>query len=144
MLGHGHLSHIVKMHYFLKNLLYSQALSRQTEGIMMIGDQWRVYQSCKFNDPWSIFVLRHDHIGHVVKMQFFYSWAWIKQITCRCTVMMTKEGSTMVILIIPGQGFLCRVEGGGGRGGGLKLCIILMTCINIHVQYINCLCIKGL
>ena len=23
--GHGHISHLVKMHYFFKNLLYSQA-----------------------------------------------------------------------------------------------------------------------
>ena len=36
VLGHGHVSHIVKMHYFFKNLLlYSQAYIRQTKCIVM-------------------------------------------------------------------------------------------------------------
>ena len=48
LLGHGHLSHIVKMHYFFKISfsLLSQAL------ICSIDDYGRVYQNCKF------------HIGH--------------------------------------------------------------------------------
>ena len=37
VLGRGHISHIVKMHYFFKNLLlYSQALIRQTKYIVMM------------------------------------------------------------------------------------------------------------
>ena len=36
VLGHGHISHIVKMHYSLKNLLlYSPAWMRQTQYIVM-------------------------------------------------------------------------------------------------------------
>ena len=47
MLECGHISHVLKMHYFFKNLLfYSQAWIRQTKY-----DQGRVYQICKFHDP---------------------------------------------------------------------------------------------
>ena len=36
-LGRGHISHVVKMHYFFKNLLlYSQAWIRQTNYIVMM------------------------------------------------------------------------------------------------------------
>ena len=46
VLGCGHLSHIVKMHYFFKNLLlYSQAY------IYSIDKQGSVYQNCNFHDP---------------------------------------------------------------------------------------------
>ena len=36
MLGCGHISHIVKMHYFFKNLLYSHAQIRQTKYKVMM------------------------------------------------------------------------------------------------------------
>ena len=37
VLGRGHISHVVKMHYFFKNiLLYSQALIRHTKYIVMM------------------------------------------------------------------------------------------------------------
>ena len=37
LLGRGHISRIVKMHYLLKNvLLYSQALNRQTKYVVMM------------------------------------------------------------------------------------------------------------
>ena len=37
MLGHGHISHIVKLHYFFNNLLlYSQAYIKQTKCIVMM------------------------------------------------------------------------------------------------------------
>ena len=37
VLGHGHISHIVKMHFFFKNvLLYSQAWIRQTKYVIMM------------------------------------------------------------------------------------------------------------
>ena len=40
VLGCGHLSHIVKMHYFFKNLhLYSQAYIRQTKYIVLINKE---------------------------------------------------------------------------------------------------------
>ena len=39
VLGCGHISHIVKMHYFFKNLLNSQALIRQTKYEVMMTDE---------------------------------------------------------------------------------------------------------
>ena len=36
VLGRCHISHIVKMHYFFKNLLYSLAWIRQTKDIVMM------------------------------------------------------------------------------------------------------------
>ena len=40
VLGCGHISHIMKMHYFFKNLLlYSQAVIRQTKYIVMIAKE---------------------------------------------------------------------------------------------------------
>ena len=40
VLGRGHLSHIVKMHYFFKNLLlYSQAYIRQTKFLVLINKE---------------------------------------------------------------------------------------------------------
>ena len=36
VLGRGHISHIEKMHYFFKNLLYSHAYIRQTKYIEMM------------------------------------------------------------------------------------------------------------
>ena len=36
MLERGHVRHIVKMHYFFLNLLYSQAYIRQTKYIIMM------------------------------------------------------------------------------------------------------------
>ena len=53
VLGRGHISHIVKMHYYFKNLLlYSQAWIRQTKyNVYSINDQGRVYKNYKFHDP---------------------------------------------------------------------------------------------
>ena len=40
VLGRGHISHRVKMHYFLKDLLlYSQALIRQTKYVVMMNKE---------------------------------------------------------------------------------------------------------
>ena len=40
VLGRGHISYIVKMHYFFKNLLlYSQALIRQTKYVVMMAKE---------------------------------------------------------------------------------------------------------
>ena len=40
VLGRGHISHIVQMHYFFQNLfLYSQLLIRQTKYIVMIAKE---------------------------------------------------------------------------------------------------------
>ena len=41
VLGCDHMSHIVKMHYYFKNLLlYSQAWIRQTKYIVMMTKEW--------------------------------------------------------------------------------------------------------
>ena len=53
VLGCGHISYIVKMHYYFKNLLlYSQAWIRQTKyNVYSIYDQGRVYKNYEFHDP---------------------------------------------------------------------------------------------
>ena len=52
VLGGGHISHTVKMHYSIKNLLlYSQAWITQTKLVYSNDDQGRVYPNCKFHDP---------------------------------------------------------------------------------------------
>ena len=54
VLGCGQISHIVKMHYFFKNILYSHAFIRQTEYQVYTSndDQGRIYKNCKFLDQW--------------------------------------------------------------------------------------------
>ena len=51
MLGCGHISYIVKVHFSFKNLLlYSHAYIRQTK--YKVNDvQERVYPNCTFHDP---------------------------------------------------------------------------------------------
>ena len=51
VLGCGHISHIVKMHYFFKNLSSLLPVIDQTDYVYSIDDQGRVYQNCKFHDP---------------------------------------------------------------------------------------------
>ena len=51
VLGCGHISHIVKMHYFFKNLSSLLPVIDQTNYVYIIDDQGRVYQNCKFQDP---------------------------------------------------------------------------------------------
>ena len=45
-----HISHIVKMHYFFKNLSSLLPVIDQTNSIYSIDDQGGVYQNCKFHD----------------------------------------------------------------------------------------------
>ena len=51
VLGCGHISHLVKMHYFFKNLSSLLPVIDQTNYVYSIDDQGRVYQNCKFHDP---------------------------------------------------------------------------------------------
>ena len=51
VLGCGHISHIVKLHYFFKNLLVYFPGIDQTNKVCSNDDQGRVYQSYKFHDP---------------------------------------------------------------------------------------------
>ena len=51
-LGPGRASHIVKMHYFFKissSLLWAMV---QKNKLYSYYEQGRVYQNCKFHDPW--------------------------------------------------------------------------------------------
>ena len=70
VLGCGHLSHIVKMHYFFKNLLlYSQAYIRQTKYIVLINKEGST-KIVTFTTPGAgVLVLG---CGHIVKMHYFF------------------------------------------------------------------------
>ena len=63
-LGRGHLSHIMKMHYFFKNLLYSHAWIKQTNYILMMTKEG----STKIVDIMTpravVLMLGHGHISH--------------------------------------------------------------------------------
>ena len=73
VLGHGHISQIVKMHYFFKNLLlYSQALIRQTKYIVMMIKEGFT-KIVTFMTPRAGFLmLGRDHISHIVKKHYFF------------------------------------------------------------------------
>ena len=49
VLGGGHISYIVKMHYFFKKSSFS--LRNKTYQEYSNVDQGKVYQNCKFHDP---------------------------------------------------------------------------------------------
>ena len=70
VLGRGNISHLVKMHYFFKNLLlYTQAHIRQTESIEMMKKKEST-KVVNFMTPGvGILVLGHDHIS---EMQYFF------------------------------------------------------------------------
>ena len=73
VLGYGHISQIVKMHYFFKNLhLYSDAYIRQTKYIIMMTKE-RSTKIVTFMTPRAgVFVLGCCHISHIVKMHYFF------------------------------------------------------------------------
>ena len=97
MLGCGHMSHIVKMHFFFKCLrLSSQALIRLTKYVVMMTKEGSS-KIVNFMTPRvGVLVLGRGHINHGVKMHYFFknllfnSQALIRQI--KYIVMMTKEG----------------------------------------------------
>ena len=72
-LGCGHLSHIVKMHYVLKNLLlYSGAWFRKTKYIVMMTKE-RSTKIVNFMTPWAgVLALGCGHISHIVKIHYFF------------------------------------------------------------------------
>ena len=77
LLGHGHLSQIVKIHYFFKNLLlYSKAQIRKTEGIVMMSEEEST-KIVNFMTPRAgILVLGR---GLIVNMQYFFSSSCLHQ-----------------------------------------------------------------
>ena len=112
VLGCGHISRIVKMHYSFKNLhIYSQAQIRETMCIVMMTKEAST-KIVNFMTPGSgVLVLGFGHISRIVKMHYFfknllhYSQAQIRQ--TRYIVMIAKEGSTKIVtLMTPGAGVL--------------------------------------
>ena len=73
VLGRGHVSDIVKIHYCYKNLLlYSQAQIRQTEGIVMMSKEGST-KIVNFMTPEAgILVLGRGHISHIVKINALF------------------------------------------------------------------------
>ena len=105
VLGRGHISHRVKMHYFFKNLLlYSQAQIRQTKYIVVMTKEGS-NKIVNFMTPEAgVLMLERGHISHIVKLHCFfnnlllYSQAQIKQ--TKCILMMTKEGCNKIVHFI--------------------------------------------
>ena len=73
VIGRGHISHIVKMHYFFKNfLLYSKAWIRKTQYIVMITKE-AYTKFVNFMTPRAgVLVLGRGHISYIVKMHYFF------------------------------------------------------------------------
>ena len=73
VLGCGRISHIVKMHYFFKNLLFnSQALTRQTKYVVMMTKKGST-QIVYFMTPGEgVLALGYAHISHTEKMHYSF------------------------------------------------------------------------
>ena len=64
--------HIVKMHYFFKNILYSCASSRQTEYIVMMSKEAST-KIVNFKTPGAgVPMMGCGHISQIVKMHYFF------------------------------------------------------------------------
>ena len=72
VLGCGQISHIVKMHYFFKNLLYSHAYIRQTKYIVMMTKEGSTQIVNFMTLRTGVLVLGCGHISHIVKMHYFF------------------------------------------------------------------------
>ena len=69
----SHISHIVKMHYFFKNLLLnSQALIRQTKYVVVMTKEGSTKIVNLMTPGAGVRVLRRGHISHRVKMHCFF------------------------------------------------------------------------
>ena len=102
VLGYGHISYIVKMHYFLKYfLIISQAKIKQTKYIVMMTKEGYTKIVNVMIPGTGVFMLGCGHISHIVKMHYFFknllfnSQALIRQ--TKYVVMMTKEGSIKIV-----------------------------------------------
>ena len=73
VLGCGHLSHIVKMHYFFKNLLlYSQEYIGQTKYIVLINKEGSTKIVTFMTPGAGVLLLGCGHLSHIVKMYYFF------------------------------------------------------------------------
>ena len=73
VLGRGHIIHIVKMHYSIKNylILFSQVYIKQTKYLVMITKE-RPTKIVNFITPVAgVLVLERGHIRHIVKCNIF-------------------------------------------------------------------------
>ena len=73
VLGFGHISHILKMYYFFKNLLlYSQAYIRQTMYIVMMTKEGSTKILTFITPGAGVLALGCGRISHIVKMHYFF------------------------------------------------------------------------
>ena len=87
MLWRGHISHIIKMHYFFNNLhLYSRAWFKQTRCIVIMTKEESI-KIINFMTPRiGVLGLRCEHLSQMLEMRYFfqnlllYSQAQIRQI----------------------------------------------------------------
>ena len=112
LLGHGHISHIVKLEYFLWNLLlYSGAWFRQTKCVVIMTKKGST-KIVNFMIPREgVHVQGHGHISYIVKWHYFFKNLLLYfKAQPRQTdglVMMSKEGSTNIInFMTPRAGIL--------------------------------------
>ena len=77
VLGRCHISYIVKMHYFFKNLILSTPRhSSDKLSVYKGNNHGRVYRNCKFYDPqgWcSCARVGHISYRYIIKMHLFLS-----------------------------------------------------------------------
>ena len=72
VLGHGHISNIVKMHYLFKNFpLHSQTYIRQIKCIVMMTKEWSTKIVNYITPRAGVFVLRHGYISHFSENALF-------------------------------------------------------------------------
>ena len=75
VLGRGHISNSVKMHYFFKNLLLnSRALIRQTKYVVMMTKEGSTKIVNFMTTGAGVLVLGCGHISHRVKMHYFFNF----------------------------------------------------------------------
>lgn len=86
VLGNVHLSHRVKLHYFFRyNLLHSWELIRKPEHFLMMTKEWSIKTVNFMNPGTGVLILERGHIGHTLKMHYFFkivlvkSWTKIRQ-----------------------------------------------------------------
>ena len=73
VLGRGHISHIVKMRYFFKNLLlYSGAWFRQNKYIVIMNKEASTKTVNLMNPGAGVLVLGPGHISQIVKMHYSF------------------------------------------------------------------------
>ena len=75
VLGHGHISHIVKLLYFFNNLLlYSHAGIDQTTKYVVMMTKEGFTKIINFMTPGAgVLVLGRGHISHIVKLHYFFN-----------------------------------------------------------------------